>query len=157
MNPMRRLIAGLPSQLRWAADLEPPRVDAAPEALVLGMGGSAFAGSVAALVAEAAGRRVVVHRSYGLPLWAAAARPLVVAVSHSGGTKETLDALEQARSAGLPLAMVGGGGELAALAAAGGRPMVQVGAPPPPRSAAGCLAGGVLRVFEAEALPQPWV
>jgi len=155
VNPMRRLIAGLPSQLRWAADLEPPRVDAAAEALVLGMGGSAFAGSVAALVAEAAGRRVVVHRSYGLPLWAAAARPLVVAVSYSGGTKETLDALEQARSAGLPLAMVGGGGELAALAAAGGRPMVQVCAPPPPRSAAGCLAGAVLRVFEAAGLVPP--
>jgi glucose/mannose-6-phosphate isomerase len=152
---MRRLIAGLPGQLRWAADLEPPRVEAAAEALVLGMGGSAFAGSAAALVAEAAGRRAVVHRSYGLPPWAAAARPLVVAVSYSGGTKETLDALGAARAAGLPLAMVAGGGELAALSAAGGHPMVRVCAPPPPRSAAGCLAGAALRIFESAGLVPP--
>jgi len=55
VNPMRQLIAGLPAQLRWAAGLEAPRVAAAEEALVLGMGGSAFAGSVAALVAGGAG------------------------------------------------------------------------------------------------------
>ncbi len=155
MNPMRELIGDLPAQLRWAADLEPPRVSPAAEALVLGMGGSAFAGSAAALVAEQGGRRAAVHRSYGLPPWAAAARPLVVAVSYSGGTKETLDALQAASVADLPLAMVTGGGELAALAAAEGHPLVQVCAPPPPRSAAGCLAGAVLRIFEAAGLVPP--
>lgn len=155
MNPMRRLIADLPAQLRWAADLAPPPVQPAAEALVLGMGGSAFAGSAAALVAGQAGRRAVVHRSYGLPSWAAAARPLVVAVSHSGGTKETLDGLQAARTAGLPLAMVTGGGELAALAAAEGHPLVEVCSPPPPRSAAGCLTGSVLRIFEAAGLVPP--
>jgi glucose/mannose-6-phosphate isomerase len=155
VNEMRELIAGLPAQLRWAADLEPPRVSAAAEALVLGMGGSAFAGSVAALVAESAGRRVTVHRSYGLPPWAAATRPLVVAVSYSGGTKETLDAVEAARAAGLPLAMVTADGELAELAAAEGYPMVAVCSPPPPRSAAGCLAGAVLRFFESAGLVPP--
>jgi len=155
LNPMRELIADLPAQLRWAADLEPPRVSPAAEALVLGMGGSAFAGSVAALVAEQAGRRATVHRSYGLPPWAAAARPLVVAVSYSGGTRETLDALQAARVAGLTLAMVSGGGEMATLAAAEEYPLVQVCAPPPPRAAAGCLAGAVLRIFEAAELVPP--
>lgn len=155
MNPMRRLIADLPAQLRWAADLDPPPLQPAAEALVLAMGGSAFAGSAAALVAEQAGRRAVVHRSYGLPSWAAVAHPLVVAVSHSGGTKETLDGLQAARTAGLPLAMVTGGGELAALAAAGGHPVVEVCSPPPPRSAAGCLTGSVLRIFEAAGLVPP--
>lgn len=152
---MRRLIASLPDQLRWAADLEPPRVDPAAEALVLGMGGSAFAGSVAALVAESGGQRVTVHRSYGLPPWAAGARPLVVGVSYSGDTKETLDAVEGARSAGLPLAMVTAGGRLAVLAAAAAWPMVTIESPPPPRSAVGCLAGAVLRIFESAGLVPP--
>lgn len=155
MNTMRRLIAGLPGQLRWAADLEPPSVPAATEALVLGMGGSGFAGSVAALVAESVGRRATVHRSYGLPPWASAVRPLVVAVSYSGGTRETLDALEAARAAGLPLAMVAGGGPLADLAAAEGHPVICLDAPPPPRSAAGCLAGAALRIFERAGLVPP--
>jgi len=152
---MRRLIAGLPAQLRWAADLEPPRVTAAAEALVLGMGGSAFAASVAALVAESAGRRAAVHRSYGLPAWAAVARPLVVAVSYSGGTRETLDAVETAQAAGLPLAVVTAGGPLADLAARQGSPAVTIDAPPPPRSAVGSLAGAVLRVFESAGLVPP--
>lgn len=155
MNPMRQLIAGLPAQLRWAAGLEPPRVAAAEEALVLGMGGSAFAGSVAALVAEGAGRRVAVHRSYGIPAWAAAARPLVVAVSHSGGTEETLDGVEAARAAGLLLAVVTAGGRLAKRAAEDGYPVVAIEAPPPPRSAVGCLAGAVLRIFESAGLVPP--
>ena len=152
---MRRLIAGLPAQLRWAADLEPPRVTAAAEALVLGMGGSAFAASVAALVAGSAGRRAAVHRSYGLPAWAAVARPLVVAVSYSGGTRETLDAVETAQAAGLPLAVVTAGGPLADLAARQGSPAVTIDAPPPPRSAVGSLAGAVLRVFESAGLVPP--
>ncbi len=155
VNPMRQLIAGLPAQLRWAADLEPPRVAPAAEALVLGMGGSAFAGSVAALVAEAAGRRATVHRSYGIPPWAAAAGPLVAAVSYSGGTKETLDGVEAARAAGLRLAVVTAGGRLAELAVEHGYPMVAIEAPPPPRSAVGCLAGAVLRIFEAAGLVSP--
>lgn len=155
MNPMRQLIAGLPAQLRWAADLEAPRVAPAAEALVLGMGGSALAGSVAALVAETAGRRVTVHRSYGIPPWAAVAGPLVVAVSHSGDTRETLDGVEAARAAGLRLAMVTAGGRLAQLAVEHGYPMVVIDAPPPPRSAVGWLAGAVLRVFEAAGLTPP--
>jgi len=155
VNPMRELIAGLPAQLRWGADLKPPAVGEAAEALVLGMGGSAFAGSVAALVAESGGHRATVHRSYGLPSWAAIARPLVVAVSYSGGTRETLDAVEAARSAGLPLAMVTAGGRLGALAEAEGYPMISIEAPPPPRSAVGCLAGAVLRIFESAGLVPP--
>jgi glucose/mannose-6-phosphate isomerase len=155
VNPMRQLIAGLPGQLRWAADLEPPRAALAAEALVLGMGGSAFAGSVAALVAESAGRRATVHRSYGIPSWATTARPLAVAVSYSGGTRETLDGVKAAQAAGLNLAMVAAGGRLAELAAEQSYPIVSVDAPPPPRSAVGCLAGAVLRIFESAGLVPP--
>ena len=90
MTSMRELIGTLPGQLRWAADLEPPSPPPAAEALVAGMGGSGIAGSIASVVAACAGRRVAVHRSYGLPGWAGTARPLAVIVSHSGDTEEAL-------------------------------------------------------------------
>ena len=149
MTSMRDLIGTLPDQLRWAAALEPPVVSPAAEALVAGMGGSGIAGSIAAVVAEAAGRRVGGHRTYGLPGWAAAARPLVVTVSHSGDTEETLSAVEEAGRLGLDRAAVTTGGRLAALAAAAGFPVVVTPAVPQPRAAVGYLAGAVLRLLEA--------
>jgi glucose/mannose-6-phosphate isomerase len=152
---MRDLIATLPAQLRWAADLEPPAPAPAAEALVAGMGGSGIAGSIAALAAEAAGRRVGLHRSYGLPSWAAAARPLVVIVSHSGDTEEALSAAEEASRLGLPRAAVTTGGRLAALAGETGFPLVLTPPVAQPRAAVGYLAGAVLRLLEAAGVLPP--
>jgi fructoselysine-6-P-deglycase FrlB-like protein len=80
----------LPDQLRWAAGTDIPDLDPAPAVLVAGMGGSGISGDFAAVLAEAEGRRLHVTKEYGLPRWAEAERPLVVAVSYSGNTEETL-------------------------------------------------------------------
>jgi glucose/mannose-6-phosphate isomerase len=152
MTKMRDLIAELPAQLRWAADLDPPAVPEAQEALVSGMGGSGIAGSIAAVIADDAGSRVSVRKSYGLPGWAERVRPLVVAVSHSGNTEETLDAVDAATIAGLPVAAVTTGGRLAGLAEDRGWPVVKAPQGPQPRAAVGCLTGGALRVLEAAGL-----
>ena len=98
---MRRLIDELPAQLRWAAAAEVPELPGAGEGLVVGMGGSGFAGDVAAVFAEAQGVRVAVHKGYGLPGWAAGDHLAVVAVSHSGNTEETLSAVEAAHTAAI--------------------------------------------------------
>ena len=155
MTSMRDLIAGLPGQLRWAAALEAPALAPAGEALVAGMGGSGIAGSIASVVAADAGRRVSVHRSYGIPSWAAGIRPLVVAVSHSGDTEETLSAVEASLGAGLPMAAVTTGGRLGARAAAEGMPRVVTPALPQPRAAVGYLTGAVLRLLEAAGVVPP--
>ena len=152
MTSMRDLIAGLPGQLRWAAGLEPPAPARAAEALVIGMGGSGIAGSIASVVADACGSRVSVHRSYGLPSWAVSTRPLVVAVSHSGEAEETLSGVEEARRAGLPLAAVTTGGRLAALASGDGFALVPTPEVPQPRAAVGYLAGALLRLLEKAGL-----
>src|SRR3970040_2062285 len=57
VSGMRDLIADIPEQLRWSASLAPPDMPFADEALVVGMGGSGVAGDVAAVFAEAQGRR----------------------------------------------------------------------------------------------------
>lgn len=146
---MRELIAGLPDQLRWAADLDPPEVAAAEEAVIAGMGGSGMAGTVASVIAEEAGRRVAVHRSYGLPGWSGRRRALVVAVSHSGNTEETLSAASAAWESGLDVAAVTAGGRLGAMAEERSFPVLPIPGGPQPRADVGCLTGGVLRILEA--------
>ena len=152
---MRELIEGLPDQLRWAARTDVPEVPAATEALVSGMGGSGIAGTIASVIAEHAGRRVSVHKSYGIPGWAAGHRPLVVAVSHSGNTEETLSAVDAAAGAGLDIAAVTTGGTLASRAADAGWAVLLPETGPQPRAAVGNLAGGTLRVLEAAGILPP--
>jgi glucose/mannose-6-phosphate isomerase len=90
------------SGLRELAEEGRPRA-----VLVLGMGGSALAGEVLAAVA---GPRcpvpIVSHRDDGLPAWVGAA-DLVIAVSSSGRTPETLSGLEEAVRRGCRLLVVG--------------------------------------------------
>jgi glucose/mannose-6-phosphate isomerase len=79
-----------------------------PRALVVaGMGGSGISGDVLNAVAGSASSvPIFVHRGYGLPAWVGAA-DLVVAVSCSGGTEETLSATDEAIRRGVPLVGVG--------------------------------------------------
>ncbi|HVB27956.1 MAG TPA: SIS domain-containing protein [Mycobacteriales bacterium] len=82
-----------------------------PRAVVVaGMGGSGIAGDVlAALVAPSAPAVVVPHKGYGLPAWVGAT-DLVVGVSCSGSTEETLSAVDEARRRGAFIVGVGGPG-----------------------------------------------
>lgn len=82
-----------------------------PRAVVVcGMGGSGIAGDVLAAVAgSTCPVPVVTHRGYGLPAWVGP-MDLVVAVSCSGSTEETLSALEEAVRRGCRLLVVGRSG-----------------------------------------------
>lgn len=143
------MTARLGEQLAWAGRIEVPPVPAATEALVCGMGGSGIGGDFAAALADLEGRRVAVHKSYGLPAWARSMRPLVVAVSYSGNTEETLSAFDAARDAGLDLVAVTSGGALAEVAHSEGRPVISVPGGLQPRAALGYLLGSVLRALAA--------
>lgn len=79
-----------------------------PRAIVIcGMGGSGIAGDVLAGVAGlAAPVPIVTHRNYGLPGWVGVS-DLVVAVSCSGSTEETLSAADEARRRGAELLAIG--------------------------------------------------
>lgn len=143
---MESMIATLPDQFRWAAGLETPDVPAAASALVCGMGGSGISGDVAGAIADGP---VFVHKNYGLPAWASTLPdPIIVAVSYSGNTEETLSAVRAARVEGLRVVAVSGGGALSELAAEKGWPIVQVPGGLQPRAAFGYLAGAVARVLE---------
>ncbi len=107
-----------------------------PRAVVVaGMGGSGISGDVLAAVAGlGAPVPVVVHRSYDLPGWVGAA-DVVIGVSCSGTTEETLSAVKQAVSCGAMVAGVGGADSpLAELVGRSGGPYVSVPAGRMPRA-----------------------
>lgn len=116
---------GLPDQMAAAVELA-SSVDGLPDAsavtsiLVLGMGGSGISGDIMALVASEHGRvPVEVSRHYELPAHVGP-HTLVMAVSFSGDTEETVVAAEAAVAAGAPVVAVTTGGALGDLVSAAG-------------------------------------
>ena len=114
---MLRVVAGSAAQIRTSlrsvqeASLEQLGLESRPRAIVVaGMGGSGISGEVlAALTAAKSPVPVVVHRGYGLPGWVGAA-DLVMAVSCSGTTAETLSSAVEAARRGARLLGVGAAG-----------------------------------------------
>ena len=125
---MLRAVATAGAQVREALLLVEPELlapladDDRPRAVVItGMGGSGIAADVAAAVA---GRTcpvpVVPHRGHRLPGWVGP-MDLVVAVSCSGSTEETLSAADEALRRGARVVLVGAAGSPLAARADGGR------------------------------------
>lgn len=121
-----------------------------PRAVVCaGMGGSGIAGDV---LASVAGTRcpvpIVVHKDFGLPGWVGA-NDLVLAVSYSGGTAETLSAADEAVRRGVRWVAVGASGSpLAGRAEQSGAPMIPVRGGRAPRASLWALTVPGLLVTE---------
>jgi glucose/mannose-6-phosphate isomerase len=111
--------------------------------VVCGMGGSGIVGDYASRLADEKGTLPVIPvKTYRLPVWAR--RYLVVAVSFSGNTAETVSCFRDARRLGAPVAVVAGGGRLAEMAREAHAPLVQVPSAPAARAAFAQLLGGLL-------------
>lgn len=119
-------------------------------ALVCAMGGSAAAGDVAAAAfGDRAGIPIVTMRGYGVPR-GYGDEHLVLCVSYSGDTEETVSAFGQARARGCPAVVVCGGGALADAAREVDLPAVLIPTEAPvPRAGLGSLVGGVLGALVA--------
>lgn len=146
-------VEGTPTQWREARGLADVRLDlsAVDSVLLTGMGGSGIAGDVAATLsavvpAESRGLPripVLVHKGYGLPPFVGPST-LVVALSYSGNTEETLSGWDAAVDAGAQLLAVTSGGTLAERAQQAGAPTVLVPGGRQPRHSLGYLAVPVL-------------
>ncbi len=161
---MLRHVAEMPRQLEigWGLtrDLTLPESYAGARAVaVLGMGGSAIAGDlVRGIFADRLRLPVVSVRDYELPAWVGR-DTLVVAVSHSGATEETIAATSAALERRCPVVAVTTGGPLGDVAARVQLPRVIYPDDCPPRAAVGytlaALTGllrqaGVLQVDQSE-------
>jgi glucose/mannose-6-phosphate isomerase len=151
-DQMLRAVASAAAQIRTAltasaeAGLEQLEALGRPRAVVVaGMGGSGIAGDVlAAMAAASAQAPVVVQREPGLPGWVGAA-DVVVAVSCSGGTQETLAATDEAIRRGAALVGIGAeGSPLARRCTQARAPFVPVVKQLAPRASMWALATPVL-------------
>jgi glucose/mannose-6-phosphate isomerase len=141
-SSMLRQVASSAAQVREAArvaaeaGLDRLTADGRPRAIVVtGMGGSGIAGEVLAAVAgPGCPVQVTTVHDYRLPGWVGAA-DLVIAVSCSGATEETLSAAEEAVRRGCRLLGVGSqGSPLARLAEQASAPFIEVRPSGMPRS-----------------------
>jgi glucose/mannose-6-phosphate isomerase len=164
-SDMLGAIAGLPRQLTagyavacsglagvFGAAAAAPAPPARPTGLVVcGMGGSAIGADL--VLAALPGLRVpaAVVRGYGLPAWVSS-QTLVVAVSYSGDTEETLTCAEGALERGCTPVCIASGGALAGLAEERGLPLLAVPAGGQPRASLGYLAMPLLATLEAAGL-----
>lgn len=151
---MMEATLGLPEQLRNAA-ASAAAVDGLPSAegltsvLVLGMGGSGIGGDVAAAVAAPSScLPVMVSKQYECPTFVGPGT-LVVAISFSGNTEETVQATQAAAEAGARVVVVASGGRLAEMAAELDAPLVPVDASiPMPRAGIGAVSVPTLVLME---------
>jgi len=157
--------AAFPEQVRdavaagLAADL--PNREGIANLCILGMGASGTAGDVIAAVAEQfLPIPVVVAKGYDAPNFVDPST-LVIALSASGDTEETLQATEEALVSGGHLVAVTSGGQLGERAADAGAAVLAVPADiPAPRCALGALAVPPLVALERMGLfsgAQVWV
>jgi glucose/mannose-6-phosphate isomerase len=151
-------IASLAAQLRLGERVgaEAGREVKLPGAVVIAaMGGSAMGGELLrALVAGECPVPITRVRGFRIPHWAGPGT-LVMCVSYSGETEETLACARQARSQGAGILIVGSGGTLISLAREWGVACAHVPngvATGQPRAALGYLFGAMAGAFGASGL-----
>jgi glucose/mannose-6-phosphate isomerase len=144
----------LPEQMRSAAAgmelIEGlPPADGITSVVVLGMGGSGIAGDVLAAVAgPTCPVPIVVNKHYECPAFVGP-DTLVLAISFSGNTEETIDAVHHAVGAGARLVAITAGGHLARIAHEWGAPVVRIDdSIPMPRAGIAAVAVPPLLVLE---------
>jgi glucose/mannose-6-phosphate isomerase len=152
---MLGMVAALGEQLRDGFEIGRttpalPSPEGLHSIVVCGMGGSGISGDIVrALYSRALSIPISIGKGYGLPE-SCGRETLLLAVSYSGNTEETIEAYKHAVARGCRVVAVSAGGELAALAEADDVPRVAVpDASPVPRAALGYLAAGCIGVLHA--------
>jgi glucose/mannose-6-phosphate isomerase len=154
-------IDGLPGQLLAAWELGKtlplPAWGGIERVLIAGMGSMAVgADLLTAYVSPSCPIPILVSRGYDLPAWARGPGTLVIALSHSGETEETLSAFDQAVAYDCRILAICTGGELAAAASESGVMVWQFDHQGQPPSALGYSFGLLLAVFSRLGLiPDP--
>jgi glucose/mannose-6-phosphate isomerase len=142
------LAAGFPEQLAKAAEvaakIDPPSPESIENIFILGMGGSGIVGNIVeALMAGRCGLPIVVVKDYRSP-GCLGEHSLVIAVSYSGNTEETIEATTHAIEGSSKVVVISSGGYLRELAVEKGLSYVPVPSGIQPRAA---LASMVVPVF----------
>src|SRR5579875_1186638 len=151
-DDMYRRVTDLPKQIEdaWTSSASlsiPEDYRSARTVLVAGMGGSAIGGSLLQSYGfDQLPVPVQVWRNYGLPAWVNE-HTLLIAVSYSGDTEETVSALAEGQRRGAKIIAITTGGAVAAAAGARGIPTFRFSYSAPPRATIGYLFTPLIRIF----------
>jgi glucose/mannose-6-phosphate isomerase len=148
LDAFRSTGAQLASAYRSARSSATPFAGDVRSVTVCAMGGSAAAGDLAAAAfADRVGAPIAVLRGYRVPR-SYGPDDLVLCVSYSGDTEETIAAHASARERGCRTVAVSGGGELARAAGEADLPSASIPTDAPvPRAGLGALVGGIVGVL----------
>ena len=141
----------IPSNIRFGKNSRVLKYHDTYSAICLcGMGGSAISGDFIASICSSLNFEVPVYviRGYRLPSWVSPTN-LVIAVSYSGDTRETLSSVQQALEQSIPVLLVSSGGFLKTLSTKFKIPWIELTAGLVPRAAFPVIIGALLGVFEA--------
>ncbi len=143
-------VLALPEHLRdalWRAESAIMEERDAPAGMVVaGMGGSAIGGALArAALGDQSTRPIFVTRGYGLPAWTTP-DTMVLCVSYSGDTEETLACYESAGLLGAKRTVATTGGRLAEMARADNVPVIPLPGGLQPRAAVAYMIVASLEV-----------
>jgi glucose/mannose-6-phosphate isomerase len=123
------------------------RVRTIENVVVSAMGGSAIGGDVTrTILGQEINLPVVVQRDYHLPV-GVTNRTMLVAISYSGNTEETLTAYDEAKKKTAKIIAITSGGKLAEKARQDGVPLLVIPGGMPPRCALGLVTVPLLVVL----------
>lgn len=147
------LAAALPEQVAAAAQVDTdldglPAHEDIEHVVVLGMGGSGMAGEIVrAVAAPFMSVPLTIVKGYEAPSFVSEGT-LCFAVSFSGNTEETVEAAQEAATAGARIVAISHGGQLAELARAWDAPHIGLPDIPMPRAGIGAVSIPALLVLE---------
>lgn len=127
-------IHAVPEQLRRGyqagSKMALPHFPGLRQVVVCGMGAAALSAELVAVLMRGNSRLPLwIYRDHDLPSWVQGPETLVIGISLSGNTYETLTAIEQAANRGCACLAVTTGGELAELAARKNLPIWKLNSP----------------------------
>lgn len=151
---MRQVILDFPKQFRIgleaAKNAKVPNVQhPISNIIIAGMGGSALPGDVFKMVNNdllLTKLPIFIHRNYNLPS-IADKNSLIVCISYSGNTEETISAFNEARKRKMNIAVIGSGGKLIEAAKKYNFPFAQITAGNQPRAALGYQFSALIKIL----------
>ena len=147
---MKKIILGFPKQFKIGSQSAKKTSVTGNfnKLLICGMGGSALPGDILRMLAKdfKVNFPVYIHRTYNLPYWVNK-KCLIVCISYSGNTEETLSAFKEACRRNFQVTAVTSGGRLAKLCRNNKVPLAKVPLGYPPRMALGFQFSALMQIL----------
>ncbi|MDD3024618.1 MAG: bifunctional phosphoglucose/phosphomannose isomerase, partial [Syntrophomonadaceae bacterium] len=152
MEKMMEYLYQLPAQFDYSLKMNFDIVESYKQVfenvVISGLGGSAIGGDILRTFAlSKASLPVVVNRDYDCPAFVSP-KTLVLVVSYSGNTEETISSYKQARAQGAAIICISSGGKLESMAREDGCALLKIPGGMVPRAATGLLFAPAALILE---------